>query len=78
MTDRTFDLALAGLLAALALFNFVRAFAGWWRGRAEWFAGRGVEFSGDREDDPVGFATAIWGNVAAGLFALGIAASLIL
>lgn len=76
MAGFVFKLAFGGLIAAIGLLNLCGALIGWRRGRADWHAGRGLRLSADREDDPVGFTTAVWGNVAAGLFALAMAAVL--
>jgi hypothetical protein len=74
--DRIAKGAIGILLTVMALLNFARAIRGHRRGQADWHAGRGLDLSADREDDPVGFTTAVWGNVAAGLFALGMAAAI--
>jgi hypothetical protein len=62
-------IVLVVLAVGLALFLFYRAWRGWRRGRAE-FAVQSFALDADREDDPVGFSTAIWGNAAMGVFAL--------
>ena len=73
----TVNVVLGLALAAIGLFNLYRAADGYRKGKAVWFAGRGLGISADREDDPVGYATAIWGNVLAGAFVLGMAAVVI-
>ena len=60
------------LLAGLAVFNFYRAVRGHRDGRAV-IEVRGISLDADRDDDPVGFQTAVWGNVALGIFALAVA-----
>ena len=69
--------AVALLAIGIALLNFWHAYSGWRSGRASIHL-RGMSLEADREDDPVGFPTAVWGNVALGLFALSGAAWLIL
>jgi hypothetical protein len=64
---------IACLLALIAVLNFYRAWTGYRRGSAEWFAGRNLAFAADRDDDPVAFNTAVWGNAAAGALTLWIA-----
>ena len=60
------------LTVGIAIFLFWRAARGWRAGRAQ-VEVPGISLDADREDDPTGFSTAIWGNVAMGLFALACA-----
>ena len=61
------------LALGLAAFSFWRAVQGYRRGQAELVIRGFPRLSADRDDDPVGFQTAIWVNEAMGLFALGCA-----
>ncbi len=63
---RLFGLA----LLAVAAFSFFRAIQGYRAGMADWYVKPGQGLSADKEDDPVGYSTAIWGSAAMGLFAL--------
>jgi hypothetical protein len=69
--------AFALLTIGIAIFSFWRALSGYRSGRAK-ISLRGMSLEADREDDPVGFSTAVWLNVSIGLFALACAAWLIL
>lgn len=62
-------IAIALLAAGIAALCFWRAARGYRDGRSQ-LAVRGISLDADRDDDPVGFSTAVWGNLALGIFAL--------
>ena len=64
---------IAALALAAAVFSFARAISGYRSGRADLSGNYGPILEADRDDDPVGFSTAVWGNALAGLIALGVA-----
>lgn len=57
----------------VAALSFYAAIKGYRTGKADWYVQPGQGISADEEDDPVGFSTAVWGNVVMGLFALYLA-----
>lgn len=62
------------LLVGVAAFGFFRAVRGYRLGKADWFAGPSLGLTAEREEDPVGFTTAVWGNAFVGALALYVAA----
>jgi hypothetical protein len=70
---------LAGLLwfvlltLFIAIFCLYRAIRGWRDKRAHLYINEFVSLDSDRDDDPVGYVTAVGVNAAIGLFALAMA-----
>lgn len=69
----TFDLygqLIGAALLVAAAFSFYRAVQGYRTEKAHWHVGPEQDLAADREDDPVGHSTAMWGNAVVGIFAL--------
>ena len=63
---------------AVAAISFFRAVQGHCTGTAHWYVLPGQGLSADKEDDPLGYSTALWGNIVVGGFALFLAGWLLL
>jgi hypothetical protein len=66
------------LVLGVAAISFYRAIQGYRTGTAHWYVRPEQGLSADKRDDPVGYSTAVWGNVTMGLSALFLAGWLLL
>jgi len=77
VSGRTISIILGGAIVLLGCFHIGYAFVARLRGRG-FLGGRGFVFEAERDGDPVGFKTVLWGNLASGLLEIVIGTYLIL